>query len=97
MKMATITQVKNGLSAFVDAVRAGETVVITDRGVPVARLEPITTLDDPGGRLKRLERAGLVRTAAADPPLALLRSSPPRLKGRARAVEVLLDERRSGR
>jgi prevent-host-death family protein len=38
MKKATITEVKNQLSALIDRVRHGETIVITDRGRPVARL-----------------------------------------------------------
>ena len=40
MKTATITQTKNGLSALLDRVQHGETIVITDRSRPVARLEP---------------------------------------------------------
>ena len=41
MKTATITQAKNGLSALIDRVRAGESILILDRGTPVARLEPV--------------------------------------------------------
>ena len=41
MKTATITEAKNGLSALIDRVRAGESVLILDRGVPIARIEPI--------------------------------------------------------
>jgi prevent-host-death family protein len=40
MKTASISQLKNGLSAYVDQVRAGGSVLVTDRGVVVARLEP---------------------------------------------------------
>ena len=39
MKTATIPEAKNRLSALIDRVRHGETVIITDRGRPVARLE----------------------------------------------------------
>lgn len=38
MKKATITEAKNQLSALVARVRHGETIVITDRGRPVALL-----------------------------------------------------------
>jgi len=34
---------KDGLSALLDRVKAGETILIMDRGVPVAGLEPPTT------------------------------------------------------
>ena len=49
MKTATITEAKNGLSALIDRVRAGEQVLITDRGIPVARLEPVTNAVDQSG------------------------------------------------
>ena len=42
MKTATITQTKNQLSLLIDAVKQGETVIILDRNIPVARLEPVT-------------------------------------------------------
>ncbi len=67
MKSATITDAKNGLSALIDLVRAGESVVITDRGRPVARLEPVASADDAPGRLLRLERAGIVQDGAGGP------------------------------
>lgn len=97
MKTATITEAKNGLSALIDQVRAGETILILDRGVPVARLEPAATHPDPTGRLRRLERAGIVRVGTASPPLDLLRRPAPRLPAGASAVQALLQERRSGR
>jgi prevent-host-death family protein len=97
MRSATLTEAKNRLSALVDQVRAGETIVLTDRGRPVARLEPVTTLHDPSGRKARLERAGIVRIGRARPPLELLRMTPPALGPGASAVRVILDERRDSR
>ena len=97
MKTATITEAKNGLSALIDLVRAGESVVITDRGRAVAMLEPMTSAPDPDGRLLRLQRAGIVRVAKGAFPTELLRDPPPPLTPGASAVEAILDERRSGR
>lgn len=97
MKTTTITDAKNGLSALIDLVRAGESVVITDRGRAVAMIEPIGSVPDATGRLLRLQRAGLVRVGTAAPPLDLLRTPPPPLSSGASAVQALLDERRSGR
>ena len=97
MKTATITEAKNGLSALLDQVRAGESIILTDRGVPIARIEPVTRLDDVSGRLQRLVRAGVVRPASADPPLDLLRTPGPKVRGGASAVEAVLEERREGR
>ena len=97
MKTATITQAKNGLSALLDRVRAGESVIITDRGRPVARLEPATSSDSRDGRLARLERAGMLRIGTSAPPVAAIRRPAPRLKEGSSAVRALLEERVDGR
>jgi prevent-host-death family protein len=97
MKTATISEAKNGLSALIDRVRGGESVLILDRGAPVARLEPVSAYDDPTGRLKRLERAGIIKVGDAPPPLDLLRTPAPALAPGASSVQVLLRERGSGR
>lgn len=39
MRSASMSEAKNGLSALLDEVRRGETVLITRRGKPVARIE----------------------------------------------------------
>jgi prevent-host-death family protein len=97
MKTATITEAKNRLSALIDRVRSGESILILDRGVPVARLEPVATFPDQSGRLRRLERAGVIRVGDAAPPLDLLRTPGPTLAPGASAVQALLEERQSGR
>jgi prevent-host-death family protein len=97
MRTATITEAKNRLSALIDQVRSGETILILDRGLPVARLEPVTAHPDASGRLLRLERAGIVRVGSASPPLDLLRKPAPALAHGTSAVQALLQERRSGR
>lgn len=98
MKVATLTEAKNRLGALIDHVRAGETVLILDRGIPVARLESVVPLDeDPEGRVARLQRAGTVRAARESAPVALASEQPPRPRKGASAVQALLDERRAGR
>ena len=96
MGTTTITEAKNKLSALIDRVQAGETIVILERGRPVARLEPIQPQDDPTGRWERLERAGLIKIGTEPPPLELLRQPAPKLAPGASAVEALLEERRTG-
>ncbi len=97
MKSATITEAKNGLSSLLDRVRAGESILITDRGRPVARLEPVTAMGETDGRLLRLERAGSLRIGQAAPPIDLVRQTGPRLPDGASAVDALIAERREGR
>jgi prevent-host-death family protein len=95
MKKATISEIKNNLSAYLKKVRAGEVVVILDREEPVARIERVTAHDLPDDRLGRLEREGLLERAAKPVPLALLRETPPR--SRKSVLAALVEERREGR
>ncbi len=97
MKTASVTEAKNQLSALLDEVRAGESVVILDRGVPVASLVPVTHSSDPTGRVQRLQRAGQLRAGAAPPPIERLRQPPPSLAAGVSAADALIEERRSGR
>jgi prevent-host-death family protein len=93
---ATITEVKNGLSAYIDRVRAGESILVTDRGIPVAVLEPVTGLGDPDLQLSALERKGLVRRGRGPVPGHLVTRPGPRLPDGVSMVEGLLEERESG-
>ena len=101
MRTATISDTKNSLSALLDRVRHGESILITDRGRPVARLEPVTTgtgksgPDD--GRLARLERAGIIRRARGGRLDEIWRVPPLVAEAGGDILEVLLDERRSSR
>jgi len=97
MKRATVTEAKNGLSALLDQVKAGETILITDRGVPVAQIVPATRTisDEDEGRLARLERAGLLRRGTGDFREFLARPLVKTLDGSS-VVELLLEERESG-
>ena len=97
MKIATITEAKNKLSALLDIVKAGETVVIVDRGIPVARLEPASRSADDEGRLARLERAGIITRAKEPLPLKLLLEPPPKPEPGVSVLEALLEDRREGR
>ena len=100
MKTATISETKNSLSALLDRVRHGETVLITDRRRPIARLEPVATAEDAGpdeGRLARLERAGVIRRARRGRLDEILRVPPPAAQAGGDVLAVLLDERRTGR
>lgn len=96
MKIATVSEAKNKLSALLAYVRGGSSVLIVDRGRPVARLEPVTSTTDADARLSRLQRNGLIRVADVEPPVALISETPPKQAG-AGAVAALLEQRREGR
>ena len=53
-----VRQLKARLSEYLRRVKAGETVLITDRGQPVGRIVP--TAEPLEARLQRLAEAGLV-------------------------------------
>ncbi|HMM54515.1 MAG TPA: type II toxin-antitoxin system prevent-host-death family antitoxin [Candidatus Desulfobacillus sp.] len=96
MKLASISQTKNQLSALIDQVRHGETVVITDRDRPVAKLVPIAA-EEPettSGSLALLERKGIIRRGRSE-PCAL--AQPLQQRKNASALAILLDEREQGR
>lgn len=97
MKKASITEVKNNLSALIDSVQGGSPVLIVDRGRPVARLEAVSQTGAGDHRLARLVRDGVVRPARGAAPRALFSSKPPRGRKGASGVRALLDERREGR
>jgi prevent-host-death family protein len=98
MLVVTITEARNQLSALIDRVRGGESVLIVDRGIPVARLESaIGSSPDTDGKIARLERAGAVRAARKPPATDLLSRTPPSTQRGSSAVRALLDERRGGR
>jgi len=96
MERATISQIKNHLSAFLRKVRNGETILIMYRNRPIARLEGLPPTLDADGWLARLEAQGLIRRALKSPlRLSDHPAAPPDPEGLA--VQALLEERESGR
>lgn len=92
---ATISQTKNNLSALIDRVRHGETVLIFDRDEPVARLVPVA---DQGGefqddRLVALERGGLIRRGTVDPRSCASGWQPVKPSKKVNILEALLQDR----
>ncbi len=95
VEKATISQLKNRLSAYLKKVRAGATVLVLDRDQPVARLERVEAGSRPGDQIARLEKAGLVRRGKRPLRLDRLRVAPP--AARRSVLEALLEERREER
>ncbi|NJN37318.1 MAG: hypothetical protein HC794_10090 [Nitrospiraceae bacterium] len=70
---------------LMDQVSHGETVLILDRGRPVARLTSVLSEDSPApdGRLARLERQGILRRARSAKTADLFRQPRPKAHGGA--------------
>jgi prevent-host-death family protein len=98
VRKATVTEAKNRLSALLAEVRAGETILIVDRGIPVARIEGVRSRSgDDTGRLERLYRAGLLEPPRTEFPSSIVSEDPPSLGPGLSAVDALIEERRTGR
>ena len=99
MKRASVSEAKNGLSGLLSEVRRGETVLITHRGRPVARIEPCHV----GGPDADHAMAELVSRGVAVPPRTpldverFLGVPPARLTGGTCASEIVVAERRARR
>jgi prevent-host-death family protein len=61
MRTAGIREARHDLTALLDEVRKGRTIVITERGRPIARLVPVTKGGQPVPDLSKVRRrhAGL--------------------------------------
>ena len=95
MATASISETKAKLSALLDRVRNGESITITDRGVPVAQLVPLVEMDDADweAHVRRLERDGLITRPRKKLEPGWLRSRP-LPEARKSVLEALLEERR---
>lgn len=102
MKEVKIAELRNGLSRYLDHVRAGGTVLVYDRETPIAEIVPLTRskarnkkeIDEE--RLARLERKGLIRRGTGDFGEWLKNHKPIKIPGGAGVVEAVLEERESG-
>jgi len=94
---AGVAELKAGLSRYLERVKAGQEILVTDRGQPVAKLVPIAAGARRGSRRERLVRGGLLVPGRGRVRASLLRA-PTGSAGRGRAVlDALLEERREGR
>jgi prevent-host-death family protein len=96
MATASISDTKAKLSELLDRVKAGETITITDRGVPVAQLVPLNggSEVDWDARLASLERRGLITRPKNEKPDLRWLLDRPLPKSRESVLEALLEERR---
>lgn len=92
MKKVGIRELKNRLGTYVRQVRRGATIVITDRGQPVARIVPEP--ETPRGKsledlLQELAAAGHIRLGTR--PFAKVKPVPARGKP---ASQMIIEDRR---
>ena len=96
MKIAAVSKLKAYLSEYLNQVKAGNEVLITDRGKPVARLVPISRTKAAGESLARMEKQGLIKLGSGRLPKdfwAMPRAEDPQ----GLVLKALLEEREEGR
>ena len=91
----SIGRLKARLSEYLRRARAGETVVVTDRGRPVARLAGLEGDRALEGRTEELIRSGLARGPARPLEPGFLEAPRP-ADPEGRSLESVLEERAEG-
>jgi prevent-host-death family protein len=94
-KSASVVQLKSGLSEYLRLVKAGHEIVITERGVPVARVLPLDDAERRSTRRVRLTRSGTVRAGRGRLP-RILQQPPKGPDVGGTVVDALLAERGDG-
>ncbi len=97
MRTVSVSDAKNNLSALLREIRGGRTVIITDRGTPVARLSAVPRVRGVPAAAIELAQRGRLRLPDSAPSLDWLDA--PRIApvGGQSAVAALLEERASNR
>lgn len=97
MKSANVAKLKATLSEYLARVKAGEEVIVTERGKPIAKIVPLTHDSSmASSRLLGLARAGLVRIGSGRLPKGLWKMPRPK-DTRGVGLKALLEERGEGR
>lgn len=87
------SELKTRLGHYLERVRRGETIIVTDRHEPVAELRPIPADDSQSAALQRLAVAGMITLPVARRPSSF---SPMAARGLAGAAVIGADRDERG-
>jgi prevent-host-death family protein len=96
MHTAGITELKASLSETLSRVKAGEEVLVTEHGRPIARIVPLSSAA-PEAATDELVRSGVLRAPERGSVGAEFWSLPRPEDSRGLALQTLLEERRDSR
>ena len=97
MKSTAVAHLKASLSEHLARVKAGEELVITERGTPIAKIIPMSShMDGADTRMTELVRAGLLRRGVGKLPKGFW-TMPRPADGKGKGLEALAQEREKGR
>lgn len=98
MKSASISEAKNSLSALIERVKRGQTVLLTDRNKPVAKIVPIESGDGTDeSDLREMARHGLIHLPRKHLTDSFFRKPRPKSPPSSTVLQALLDERSDDR
>jgi prevent-host-death family protein len=92
---APVTELKARLSRYLSRVKAGEEVLVTERGRVVARLSPVAAGETGEEGLEELERQGLIRLGTGRLPEGFWKLPRPR-DPEASVRRAVAEEREAG-
>jgi len=95
MKTATVSKLKASLSEYLRRVKAGEEVLVTERGRPIAKLCPATTSQTLSQHLADMEKQGLVKLGSGNLPRGFWELPRPK-DPKGLTVKAVLAEREKG-
>ena len=95
MHTTSISELKARLSAYLDIVRGGDEVVVTDRGRMIARLVPAHTSQRDDSRRAELLASGRMRAPGSRLPKDFWERPHPK-DATGRSLAVVLEERSEG-
>ena len=94
MKSVNIAQLKDGLSGYLNEVKAGEEILVRDRSQPVARIVPLARSQDDDDELLALAAQGKLRLGEGSLEESFWEMPAPRVPAAAlrRAIDQERDE-----
>lgn len=93
MRTAAIAKLKAGLSGYLESVKTGEQVVVTERGRPVALIVPIDPNISEDDRRAELVAKGLVRPGRGPIPANLIEGATVPGLTSDRALQAVMEAR----
>lgn len=96
VKTTAISELKAHLSHYLNQVKSGTEVLVTDRGKPVARIVPLSGKTRLRGSCLKMEKQGLIKLGSGKLPKdfwAMPRAKDPQ----GLVLKALLEDRENGR
>jgi prevent-host-death family protein len=91
MHQVNIAELKNRLSYYLDKVRGGEELIVRDRQKPIARIVPLTNLEDEDSELLELVAAGIIKLPEGELPDSFWKMPRPRVDQATALAAILAD------